>query len=63
MAVSAEMIAARNGIGWMVLDASNYLRSDIIFIGIIIMGFTGIMLDKIILTVEKICVPWKGKNT
>ena len=61
--VSAEMIAARNGIGWMVLDASNYLRSDIIFIGIIIMGFTGIMLDKIILTVEKICVPWKGKNT
>lgn len=61
--VSAEMIAARNGIGWMVLDASNYLRSDIIFIGIIIMGFTGILLDKIILTVEKICVPWKGKNT
>lgn len=61
--VSAEMIAARNGIGWMVLDAGNYLRSDIIFMGIIIMGVTGILLDKVILTIEKMCVPWKGKNT
>lgn len=60
--VAAEMVAARNGIGWMVLDASNYLRSDIIFVGIIIMGITGILLDKIILATESAVCPWKGKN-
>lgn len=60
--VAAEMVAARDGIGWMVLDASNYLRSDIIFVGIIIMGITGILLDKIILIIEKVLCPWKGKN-
>ena len=60
--VSAEMVAARSGIGWMVLDASHYLRSDIIFIGIIIMGITGILLDQGIQVIERKLVPWKGRE-
>ena len=60
--VAAEMVAAKSGIGWMVLDASNYLRSDIIFVGILIMGITGIAMDGIVRLVEHICVPWKGKE-
>lgn len=60
--VAAEMVAAKSGLGWMVLDASNYLRSDIIFVGIIIMGITGILLDQILRLVEKKIVPWKGKE-
>lgn len=60
--VAAEMVAAKSGIGWMVLDASKYLRSDIIFVGIIIMGITGILLDKIIQFIEYKIVPWKGKD-
>lgn len=60
--VSAEMVAANSGIGWMVLDASRYLRSDIIFFGIIIMGITGILLDKSIQFIENKIVPWKGKE-
>ncbi len=60
--VSAEMVAANSGIGWMVLDASRYLRSDIIFLGIIIMGITGILLDRGILFIEHKVVPWEGKE-
>lgn len=60
--VAAEMVAAVSGIGWMVLDASKYMRSDVIFVGIIIMGITGILLDKILLYLEKKIVFWKGKN-
>ncbi|WP_206663809.1 ABC transporter permease subunit [Pelotomaculum schinkii] len=60
--VSAEMVAARSGMGWMVLDASRFLRSDIIFLGIIIMGITGILLDKSIQVIEHKVVPWKGKE-
>ena len=60
--VSAEMVAATSGIGWMVLDASRYLRSDIVFLGIIIMGITGILLDRGIRLLEHIVVPWKGKE-
>jgi taurine transport system permease protein len=58
--VSAEMVAATSGIGWMVLDASRFLRSDIVFLGIIIMGITGILLDKGIQAIEHKFVPWKG---
>ena len=60
--VSSEMVAAKSGIGWMVLDASRYLRSDIIFLGIIIMGITGVLLDKGIQMIEYRVVPWKGKE-
>lgn len=59
--VAAEMVAAVSGIGWMVLDASKYLRSDVIFVGIIIMGITGILLDRILLYLETRIVFWKGK--
>ena len=47
---------------WMVLDASRYLRSDIIFLGIIVMGITGILLDRGIQLIERRVVPWKGKE-
>ena len=60
--VAAEMIAARSGIGWMVLDASNYLRSDVVFVGIIIMALTGIVLDQTIRVAKKLFVPWEGKD-
>lgn len=60
--VSAEMVAATAGMGWLVLDASNYLRSDIVFMGVIIMGITGILLDRVIRFVEYKVIHWKGRN-
>ncbi len=35
-----EMVAGLNGVGWMVLDASKFLQSDVIFVGIFLMGAT-----------------------
>jgi taurine transport system permease protein len=60
--VAAEMVAAISGIGWMVLDASKYLQSDVIFLGIIIMGLTGILLDAFLNVLEKKVVFWKGRE-
>lgn len=59
--VSAEMVAAKVGIGWMVLDASNWLKSDVVFVGVICMGLTGILLNKILLKIEHATVHWAGK--
>jgi len=58
--VSAEMIAAVSGIGWMILDASNYLKSDVIFVGIIIIGVSAIIIDRLLLLLENKVVFWKG---
>ncbi len=60
--VAAEMVAATSGIGWMVLDAGNWFRNDVIFVGIIIMGITGLIIDFGLKFIEKKLVPWSGKD-
>jgi len=56
--VAAEMVAAVSGIGWMVLDASKFLRNDVVYMGIIIMGIIAIFIDACIRQVLKITSPW-----
>ncbi|SDY73389.1 taurine transport system permease protein [Proteiniborus ethanoligenes] len=58
--VASEMVAATSGIGWMVIDASRYLKSNVMFVGIIIMGITGILIDAGLKFLEKKLVYWKG---
>ncbi len=58
--VAAEMVAAISGLGWMVLDASKFLRSDIIFVGIIIMGLIAVLIDACIRWAQRSQVPWIG---
>ncbi len=60
--VAAEMVAAVSGIGWMVLDASKFLRSDVIFVGIIIMGVIAILIDGVIRWIQKTQLPWIGRD-
>lgn len=58
--VAAELVAATKGIGWMVLDASKFLRVDVIYVGIIVMGITALLLDRVIRAIENRVVPWRG---
>ena len=57
--VAAEIVAATEGIGWLVWDAAKFLRSDIIFVGIIVMGLTGICLDGILRLIARYMLRWK----
>jgi ABC-type nitrate/sulfonate/bicarbonate transport system permease component len=59
--VAAEMIAATSGLGWMILNASRYLRTDIIFVGILVIGIIGLLIDALLRLIEKWAVPWQGK--
>jgi taurine transport system permease protein len=60
--IASEIIAGTNGIGWMIFDAGRFLRSDFVFIGIIIVGIMGIAIDRLILMVETRVVHWAGKQ-
>ena len=60
--VAAEMVAAVSGIGWMVLDASKFLRSDIIFVGILIMGIIAIAIDLGLRWLQNRYLPWVGRE-
>jgi taurine transport system permease protein len=59
--VAAEMVAANKGLGQMVLNASNFLRTDIVIMGIIVIGVVAYLFDLLMRYVERFVVPWKGK--
>lgn len=60
--IAAEMIAATSGVGWMVLNASSYLRTDVVLLGIVILGGTGYLLDVVIVFIQNKFIPWVGKE-
>jgi taurine transport system permease protein len=60
--VAAEMVAATSGVGWMVLNASRYLNTDIVLMGVILMGVVGFTIDMCMRSLEKKLIPWKSKG-
>ena len=59
--IAAEIIAGSSGIGWMILDAGRFLRSDYVFVGILIIGVMGVILDRVLVMIEHRVVHWAGK--
>ena len=59
--VAAEMVAANAGLGQMVLNASNFLRTDIVVMGIIVIGIVAYAFDLLMRFIEHAVVPWKGR--
>ncbi len=59
--VAAEMVAANAGLGQMVLNASNFLRTDIVVMGIIVIGIVAYAFDLLMRFAERALVPWKGR--
>lgn len=60
--VAAELITASNGIGWMVFSASQFLRTDIVLLGVLILGVLGMALSRALLSLDLRLVHWRGKD-
>jgi taurine transport system permease protein len=60
--IAAEIIAGSTGLGWMILDAGRFLRSDYVFVGILAIGLAGVLLDRLLLALEHRIVHWAGKD-
>ncbi|HEX3031575.1 MAG TPA: ABC transporter permease [Bacillota bacterium] len=50
--VAGEMVGAQSGLGFLIIDARNSLRSDLVLAGIIFIGISGLLLDKTIKLLE-----------
>ena len=60
--VSAELLAASDGLGWMVISASTFLRNDIIMLCIIILGLLGVTLAGLLRAADKWAIHWRGRD-
>ncbi len=59
--VAAELIAAQAGLGFMVMDAATFFRVPDVYIGIIIIGLIGLMLDLGVRALERSLLHWQGR--
>lgn len=61
--VAGEMVGAQSGLGYLVIDARNNLRADVLFADIIVIGLIGLLLDTLLKAAEKqILKAWGGAD-
>lgn len=59
--VAAEMVAATEGLGYMVLTASQFLQTSTVIMGIIVIAAVAYAFDLLMRWIERKVVPWKGR--
>lgn len=59
--VAAEMIAAQEGLGYMIKDAATFFRIDVVYVGIILIGIIGVFLDWIFTLAQRRVLHWVGQ--
>ncbi|AUC52498.1 taurine ABC transporter permease [Sagittula sp. P11] len=59
--VAAELVAAEKGAGMMIMVASKFQLTDIVLMGIILIGIIGFGIDILMRWAERVLVPWKGR--
>jgi taurine transport system permease protein len=60
--VAAELVAAEKGAGMMIMVASKFQQTDVVILGIILIGAIGFAIDMLMRWAERIMVPWKGRG-
>jgi len=59
--VAAELVAAQKGAGMMIINASKFQMTDLVIMGIVLIGVIGYSIDILMRIAENYLVPWKGK--
>ena len=59
--MAAELVAAKKGLCMVIMVAVKFQLTDIVIVGIILIGVIGFLIDIGIRQLESWLVPWKGK--
>lgn len=60
--IAAELTGSSSGLGQMIQEASLYFRMDIVMLGIILIGITGLILNFIVSLIENKLTIWQEKK-
>ena len=60
--VAAELVAAEKGAGMMIMVASRFQLTDIVIMGIVLIGVIGYAIDILMRMAENWLIPWKGRG-
>jgi NitT/TauT family transport system permease protein len=59
--VAAELVAANRGLGAMMADAQNFFRMDDVWAGILLIGISAVVMDRIVQLVMARAVRWQER--
>lgn len=57
--VAAEMIAAANGVGYMIMDARQLSQPETVIVGMLVIGVCGKLMDMALIRLETVLIPWR----
>ncbi|MFJ1648081.1 ABC transporter permease [Streptomyces sp. NPDC088258] len=60
--VAAETVNGLPGIGGMIRDAQRYNQSDIVVLGLLAIGISGLLIDGVLRALEYRLAPWRGRG-
>ena len=58
--IGAELLAAAAGLGYMIIEAEELARPDMVLVGIIVIGSLGHLLDTMFFRLSSLVIPWQG---
>jgi len=58
--VVAELVAANSGLGYMILNAMRGLFSEVILLGIFVIGLLGLLTDQVFKLARRLLLPWSA---
>lgn len=60
--VAAELVAATRGLGFMIKGASDFLVTDVVVLGILVIAVIAFALELSLRAIQRVLVPWQGKD-
>jgi NitT/TauT family transport system permease protein len=56
--VVSELVAVKNGLGYVMFDAYGFLRADIVVASMVVIGILGFTCDRLMLRLERFALGW-----
>ncbi len=56
--IVAETISASSGIGYMTMNAREFLQTDVVLVGVLLYALLGKLADVMARTLERVCIAW-----
>ncbi len=60
--VAAEFMATTRGLGFMIKGASDFLVTDVVVLGILIIAVIAFALELSLRVIQRVLVPWQGRD-
>jgi sulfonate transport system permease protein len=57
--IVAEQVNADSGLGWMINDAREFMRTDVIVVGLIVYSALGLLTDALVRLIERKALAWR----